>query len=407
MTFLRSLFEILLLCVGLGLAAGATSQAAQATVQARTRMVTELAEAEGITNRLVLDALQTVPRHEFLARRWRPYAYYDMALPIGHAQTLTQPSVVAYMTQQLDPRSGDRVLEVGAGSGYQAAVLSRLVKSVYTVEIVPALGRQARATLRRLATTNVHLRIGDGYQGWAEHAPFDKIIVTCSPEQVPAPLVEQLAEGGRLIIPLGEAYQQTLCLFTKTDGRLERAGCAPTAFVPMTGEADALRRRKTDALEPELVNGGFELIDPATQRLAGWYRQRQLTVQSGGAAPEGRQFVTFRNRESGRPAHASQAFAVDGRRVRTLRIAGRVRGDGVRVGAAKHEIAAVVITFYDQDRGVIDLRVLGDWRGSFDWTAFGQDVAVPRAAREGIVQIGLEGATGTLSLDGLTMRGTP
>ena len=164
----------------------------------------EVASA-GIKSPAILAVMRTVPRHEFVPADVRRYAYLDMALPIGEHQTISPPFVVAYMTQKLDPQPTDKVLEIGTGSGYQAAVLSPLVKDVYTIEIVEPLGERARQTFKRLGYKNVHTKIGDGYQGWAEHAPFDKIIVTCSPEKVPAPLVEQLHEGGRMVIPVGRA----------------------------------------------------------------------------------------------------------------------------------------------------------------------------------------------------------
>ncbi len=169
-----------------------------------------------------------------------------MALPIGNGQSISPPLVVANMTEQLDPQPADRVLEIGTGSGYQAAVLSPLVRDVYTIEIQEALGKRADALLQRLGYKNVHRRIGDGYQGWPEAAPFDKIIVTCSPEQVPPALVEQLREGGRLIVPVGERFQQNLYLFRKTDGKLVGQALEPTMFVPMTGNAERQRLVKPD-----------------------------------------------------------------------------------------------------------------------------------------------------------------
>ena len=143
-----------------------------------------------------------------------------MALPIGEGQTISPPFIVAYMTEALDPQPSDNVLEIGTGSGYQAAVLAKLVRDVYTIEIVDPLGHKAAKTLERLHYDNVHVKVGDGYQGWPEHAPFDKIIVTCSPEKAPPALVEQLKEGGRMVIPVGERYQQTLYLMKKIDGKM-------------------------------------------------------------------------------------------------------------------------------------------------------------------------------------------
>jgi protein-L-isoaspartate(D-aspartate) O-methyltransferase len=207
--------------------------------RARHRMVAEqlIGPGRNITHAGVLAAMREVPRHEFVPPEWRRQAYDDHPLPIGHGQTISQPYIVAFMTEQLAPRPTDRVLEIGTGSGYQAAVLSRLVKAVYTIEIVPPLGRRARETLTRLGCTNVFVKIGDGYQGWTEKAPFDAIIVTCAPERIPRPLVEQLKEGGRMIIPVGRGVQE-LVLLRKREGRVEQRAVLPVRFVPMTGRAE-------------------------------------------------------------------------------------------------------------------------------------------------------------------------
>lgn len=203
----------------------------------RKRMVAEQLAGPGrnITNALVLAAMGKVPRHEFVPERLRSEAYLDCPLPIGHGQTISQPFIVAFMTEQLEPQPTDRVLEIGTGSGYQAAVLAELVAKVYTIEIVEDLARQAAADLRRLGYTNVCVRTGDGYQGWPEAGPFDAIIVTCAPEAVPPPLVEQLKEGGRLILPVGPPWYQRMVLLRKKGGKLERHAVMPVRFVPMTG----------------------------------------------------------------------------------------------------------------------------------------------------------------------------
>ena len=183
--------------------------------RAREQMVQQFLIPEGIDNPRVLRAMRTVPRHQFVPPSLWSQAYDDSALPIGYRQTISPPFIVAYMTQTIDPQPTDRVLEIGTGSGYQAAVLAELVKEVYTIEIVEPLGKKAAQRLAQLGYENVFVKIGDGYQGWPEHAPFDKVIVTCSPEDVPPPLVEQLREGGRMIIPLGERYQQVFHLLEK------------------------------------------------------------------------------------------------------------------------------------------------------------------------------------------------
>jgi protein-L-isoaspartate(D-aspartate) O-methyltransferase len=205
----------------------------------RRRMVKEQLSSSGygITNARVLAAMGKVPRHEFVPAELRHRAYADGPLPIGFDQTISQPYIVAFMTEQLDPQPADRVLEIGTGSGYQAAVLAELAGEVYTIEIVDVLAQRAGADLKRLGYTNIQVRAGDGYRGWPEAAPFDVIIVTCAPEKVPPPLVEQLKDGGRMIIPVGPMGDQELVLLRKQGEQLEKHAVLPVRFVPMTGKA--------------------------------------------------------------------------------------------------------------------------------------------------------------------------
>lgn len=206
---------------------------------ARRRMVEEQLMVRGrdITDRRVLDALLKVPRHEFLPEGLRMLAYSDQPLRIGFDQTISQPFIVALMTQVLELKTGESVLEIGTGSGYQAAVLAEITDHVYSIEIVEPLAIRAQETLRRLGYTNIHTRIGDGYRGWPEHAPFDAIIVTAAPDHVPQPLVDQLAKGGRMVIPVGSYYQELLLLKKDSEGNITRERGIPVRFVPMTGEA--------------------------------------------------------------------------------------------------------------------------------------------------------------------------
>ena len=219
---------------------------------ARQRMVAEQLVPPGrdITNARVLAVMGRVPRHEFVPERLRSDAYADHPLPIGHGQTISQPYIVAFMTERLEPKPTDRVLEIGTGSGYQAAVLAELVAQVYTVEIIEDLAQRAAADLKRVGYTNVHVRAGDGYQGWAEAAPFDSIIVTCAPERVPQPLIDQLKDGGRIIIPVGPAWNQELVLLCKRGGKLEQQAVLPVSFVPMTGRAQGKTEGRSPKAEP-------------------------------------------------------------------------------------------------------------------------------------------------------------
>ena len=205
----------------------------------RTHMVERQLAGRGIDDPRVLEAMRRVPRHRFVPEAAAALAYSDSPLPIGHDQTISQPYIVALMTQLARPEPGDRALEVGTGSGYQAAVLAELVADVHTIEIVAPLAGQAARLLEELGYDNVAVRAGDGYAGWPEQAPFDVILVTAAPERIPAPLIEQLAPGGRLVIPVGpvHAVQELRVLEKREDGSLHERVVTPVRFVPLTGEA--------------------------------------------------------------------------------------------------------------------------------------------------------------------------
>jgi len=210
----------------------------------RKVMVREQIQERGVEDGRVLEAMEKVPRHEFVPEEYRRFAYEDSPLPIGEGQTISQPYIVALMTECLGLKGGERVLEVGTGSGYQAAILSELVEEVYTIEILEPLAKRAEELLQKLGYRNVKVRCGDGYLGWEEYAPFDGIIVTCAPDHIPEPLIEQLAEGGRMVIPVGETpFNQVLKLIRKREGKLVVENVVPVRFVPMTGEEVEKRKR--------------------------------------------------------------------------------------------------------------------------------------------------------------------
>ena len=203
----------------------------------RESMVKWQIVARGVNDGRVLAAMRRVPREEFVPAPLRASSYIDHPLPIGYEQTISQPFIVAFMTEQLRVQPTDRVLEIGTGSGYQAAILAQLAAEVYSIEIIEPLARSAAATLQRLGYKNVHVKAGDGYKGWPEHAPFDAVIVTCAPDHVPPPLLEQTKDGGRIVIPVGPAGDQKLYLLEKQGGKLRQKEVLPVRFVPMTGEA--------------------------------------------------------------------------------------------------------------------------------------------------------------------------
>jgi len=245
-------------------------------------------------------------------------------------------------------------------------------------------------------------KIGDGFQGWAEHAPYDRMIVTCSPERIPAPLVEQLREGGRMVIPLGERYQQTLYLMRKVDGKMVAEALEPTFFVPMNGTAEELRAVKPDSPVSALVNGNFEEGTRADHPL-GWYyvRQGRVVLRPGA---DGGHCLMFQNSTSGRGSQALQALGVDGRVVPELEVAAMVRARGVTPGPLPEHLPKVLITFFDVDRAPAGQAELGPWFGTFDWTQKATRVHVPPSARVAIIAVGLLGATGELSIDDVEIR---
>ena len=227
----------LVLAAADALCQGATPPVPPSFAVDRTAMVAAQIEARGVKNPAVLAALRRVPRHEFVPASARLFAYDDRPLPIGEGQTISQPYIVGFMSELLQVQPGQRVLEIGTGSGYQAAVLAELGVEVYTIEIVEKLARDSRALLQRLGYEKVHVRAGDGYLGWPELAPFDRIVLTAAPTRVPQPLIDQLKPGGRLVVPEG-VQEQDLVLYTKSaNGKLRRESVLSVRFVPMTGKA--------------------------------------------------------------------------------------------------------------------------------------------------------------------------
>ncbi|HEV3022753.1 MAG TPA: protein-L-isoaspartate(D-aspartate) O-methyltransferase [Pirellulales bacterium] len=371
----------------------------------RNQMVDECVVAAGVKDKRVIQSIRDTPRHEFIYdREQRKDAYKDQALPIGDGATISPPYVVASMTEQLDPQPSDVVLEIGTGSGYQAAVLSPLVKEVYTIEIKPLLGSRAKKVLEKLGYKNVFTMVGDGYKGWPEHAPFDKIIVTCSPEKIPQPLVDQLRNGGRMIIPEGERFQQLLYLYRKVGGKMEREAVEATMFIPMTGNAEDIREVQYDAEHPELVNGGFETSTAIEGKPDGWYYVRQATLEKNTQAPEGEQYLTLRNATPARFAQALQSFGVNGAKIGELQISVWVRTRNVSPGPEAWQRPRLRIVFFDKNRAMVKEQDLGPWTTSRDWTEEKGTFPVPRNAQVANLYIGLLGATGEISFDDVKLH---
>ena len=388
--------------------------------RARQMVENTLLPQGGLTNPAVIDVMKRVPRNRFVPPLHQSIAFSDQAIAIGYAQTISPPYIVAYMTEQLDPKSGDKVLEIGTGSGYQAAVLSLLVDQVYSIEIVEPLGLRAEKTLQTLGMNNVHVKVGDGYKGWPEAAPFDSIIVTCSPESVPRPLVDQLREGGRMIIPIGERYQQSFYLCRKVNGKLEKEHLTQALFVPMTGEAEDKREVQPDPSNPSLVGGSFEEVrDNGTP--VGWHYARNIQIIQDVDAKEGTRFARFESKEDpvvparGRtppkptdgPLKAAwglQGFAVDGSKVSKIRLEFWARGQNVASTQGRFQTPIIVLWLYDDDRNQIAEILQGPCSGTFPWRHYTPEIAIPKKTREAILLVGLPQASGQLDVDGLGVK---
>jgi protein-L-isoaspartate(D-aspartate) O-methyltransferase len=370
---------------------------------ARARMVEVDLATAGIRDRAILVVMRDVPRHLFVPLESRRYAYYDMALPIGDGQTISPPFIVAQMTQQLMLKPTDNVLEIGTGSGYQAAVLSRLVKEVHTIEIVETLAARAKSVFEKLGYANIRARAGDGYKGWPEAAPFDKIIVTCSPERVPRPLVDQLREGGKIVIPVGERFQQLLCTFVKRDGKLVAESREPTYFVPMTGTAESLREKLPTGAATNIANGDFEqLLESGAPN--GWYYVRQAAIVESPARPDGGKCIRFSSAVPGWTAQALQTIGVDGREINNFEIDFWVQAKDVHHGQQPNEQARLLVTFFDESRAPIEQVGTDSWSGTFAWANKKAVIPVPSEARGATIAVGLLGATGTLWCDDLVVH---
>ena len=365
----------------------------------REQLIKNVLVPNGIRDPRVLQSVGSTPRHEFVPKKYAHQAYQDIAIPIGESQTISSPFIVSLMTQSLDPKPTDKVLEIGTGSGYQAAILSPLVKDVYTIEIVEDLGQQTKQLLADMNYTNIHCLIGDGFKGWKENAPFDKIIVTCSPEKVPEPLVEQLKEGGLMIIPIGERYQQMLFLMRKVDGKLEREALQPTLFVPMTGAAEDQREVAPDPKNPTLANPSFEQPLINNSRVPGWYYQFGCVVVQDPDAPDGLNAVEFKSNDPKSPSMLLQGLAIDGSSVKRIKLGGWISTDNVKIGKTPLDSPSIAIQYFDSNRNRIGYNFIGGFKGSRKWKKEDEIFPIPPATREVIVSIGLFGSVGTARFD--------
>ncbi|MBN2088103.1 protein-L-isoaspartate(D-aspartate) O-methyltransferase [candidate division KSB1 bacterium] len=208
---------------------------------ARLKMVKNQIYNRGIRDSLVLKALRKVPRHLFVPIELQNQAYDDNPLPIGRAQTISQPYIVAFMTEQLNLNGSEKVLEIGTGSGYQAAILAEIVREVYSIEIIESLGIHAQQLLKSMGYQNIFIQVGDGYEGWPGKAPFDAIMVTAAPDHIPEPLLKQLKIGGRMILPVGDLWQELILIHKEPDGSIKKSSVLPVRFVPMRGKAEGLK----------------------------------------------------------------------------------------------------------------------------------------------------------------------
>jgi protein-L-isoaspartate(D-aspartate) O-methyltransferase len=385
--------------------------------QSRIMVETLLVPQGGLNNPNVIDAMKRVPRNRFVPPMYQSLAFWDQAIAIGNSQTISPPYIVAFMTEQLDPKPADKVLEIGTGSGYQAAVMSLLVDQVYSIEIVEPLAIQAKALLEKLGMDNVHLKVGDGYKGWADAAPFDSIIVTCSPESIPQPLADQLREGGRMIIPLGERFQQAFYLCRKVNGKLEKERLTQTLFVPMTGEAEKQRSVLPDPKKPKIFGGDFSEVREDGSP-TGWHYARDVQILTPENQVNGQKIARFTIKQvkkstgknpPDRPLFSQilQGFAVDGREVQGLRVEYRMRGQNILARWGHLMTPTAIICLFDEERRLIDEILLGTCMGNFGWDLVSRDIPIKPETREATILIGLPAATGQLDVQNVSVKASP
>lgn len=369
-------------------------------LEARRRMVSEEIEAQGIENERLLEAMREVPREQFLPLPKRKLAYLNVVVTFGDGQVILPPLVTAHLIEQLNPQKNDKVLVIGAGSGYSTALLSRMCREVDAVEIDPAIAKTAEEVFARLKFTNIKMRVGDGFEGWKEHAPYQRIIVECSPENVPQPLVDQLAEGGVLLVPVGDEFDQTMHLCQKENGKLTTLSLWPTLLLPMKGKAEELRSQSATPRDPALLNGGFEELVPSTKDVpASWAYVRQGRAIADSSCPEGSNSLSFINVTPGVAATALQAFPVDGKKISELAIACKIWGKEVRPGQNRQQLPRVEVRFFDEKRRLVGGDWMGGWNMTFDWVKKDHVFAVPRQAKFAVIRIGLGGAVGEIRFD--------
>lgn len=370
---------------------------------ARDELIDRVIIPGGVSDPRTIEAIRLTPRHRYVPQELRDQAYLDRALPIGEAQTISSPYIVAVMTEALDPQPTDKVLEIGTGSGYQASVLAPLVDEVYSIEIVEDLARRTQRLLVGLGYENIHTRIGDGYLGWPEAAPFDKIIVTCSPSAVPQPLVDQLRDGGLMAIPVGTTYQQLLHIFRKREGQLEQVSVRPTLFVPMTGAADE-ERGDSVANPLEIVNGDFETLPESGDYIPGWYYEFNAAVVEDADSPAGPRCIEFRSDAPESPNLILQGFRCDARQNPKVILSGVVKCENIQAGKEADWLPKISLRMLDENREVLGYYWLGSFSGTHDWESQAREFQLHPRCREAIIQIGLFGATGTVRFDGISIR---
>jgi len=376
----------------------AAEEQADAYGDARTTMVDADLSGNGIGNERLLKAMRTIPRHRFCLPEDQKHAYADQSLPIGHKRKLASPYVTAGLIELLDPRPNDRILELGTGSGYQAAILSQLATDVYSVESIEELGKASASLLKELKCKNVHTRIGDTLEGWPEAAPFDRILFTSCSGTVPAALIDQLRERGKVVVDAVCGNEELFHLFEKQHGRL----VALKVWSPFSiANADNLKQHRDEKQSPnksEIENGDFELSEDG--KATGWYFQRQAALAEDREAPNNH-VLTFENKEPGRHAQAIQEVAIDGRAVVSLRLSVRAKGLEIH-NSSSADKPSMVIRFYDAHQRPITVEpsaILGPWRGTFGWETYTCVSSVPKTTRKALVVISMGGATGRLTVD--------